>query len=141
MLKLITWFKPFAGYLLVVTTICILVVSSISSIPTLKIHTAKSDIRLDYLIHFIEYGFLAFLAYLTFTTSDFKMTVKKYLLITFLVICFALFDEFHQKLIPGRTFNVKDIISNLTGILASLAFCILVFRNKISNKAKHNTDC
>jgi VanZ family protein len=128
MLKLITWFKPFAGYLLVVTTIFILVVSSIPSMPTLKIHTAKTDIRLDYLIHFLEYGFLAFLAYLTFTNSDFKMPLKKYLLITFLVVCFALFDEFHQKLIPGRTFNVKDIISNLTGIVASLAFCILVFR-------------
>jgi VanZ family protein len=141
MLKLITWFKPIAGYLLVATAIFILVFSSIPSIPVLKIHTAKSDIRLDYAIHFLEYGFLASLAYLTFTGSDFKMPVKKYLLVTFLVVCFALFDEFHQKLIPGRTFNVKDIISNLTGIVASLAFCILVFGKIIFNKAKHNKDC
>lgn len=135
MLKLITWVKPFAGYLLVTTIILILVVSSIPSIPTLKIHTAKSDIRLDYAIHFFEFGFLAFLAYLTFTSNDFKMPVKEYLLITLLVVCFALFDEFHQKLIPGRAFNVKDIISNLTGIVASLAFSIVVFRKIVLNKA------
>ncbi len=137
MLKLITGFKPYAGYLLVATTVFILVVSSLPSIPTLKIHTAKSDIRLDYAIHFFEYAFLAFLAFLTFTGNDFKMSMNKYILITFLVVCFALFDEFHQKLIPGRAFNVKDIISNMTGVLASLAFCILVFGKISLLKMKH----
>jgi VanZ family protein len=136
MLRLITGFKPFAGYLLAATTILILVVSSIPSIPVLKIHTAKSDIRLDYAIHFFEYGFLAFLAYLTFTGSDFKMSSKKYLLITSLVVCFSLFDEFHQKLIPGRTFNVKDIISNLAGIAAALAFSLIIFRLITKNREK-----
>jgi VanZ family protein len=41
---------------------------------------------------------------------------------------FAIADEFHQKFIPGRTFNVKDIISNIIGVIGGLLFCIAVFR-------------
>jgi VanZ family protein len=42
-------------------------------------------------------------------------------------------DEFHQKLIPGRSFNVRDIYSNLTGIVSAVIFCVLLFRNISAN--------
>ena len=135
MLKLITRLKPYAGYLLVITTVLIVVVSSIPSIPTLKIQTGKSVIRLDYFIHFCEYGFLAFLAFLTFTGSNFNMHYPKLMLITFCVVCFALFDELHQKLIPGRAFNIKDIISDLAGIGGALVFSLIIFRMIACNRS------
>ena len=128
MLRLIIFLRPFSRYLLIVWIFAIIFVSSIPSIPTLKIHTAKADIRLDYLIHFCEYGILAFLAFLSFAEKVFILSFRKYILITMGLILFAVLDEFHQKLIPGRTFNAKDIFSNLMGILALLLFCILVFR-------------
>ena len=128
MIRLIIWCKPFARYFLTVWIITIISVSSIPSIPTLKIHTAMVDIRLDYLMHIWEYGLLAFMAYLSFTGNEFKMSYRKFILISLCLISFAILDEFHQKLIPGRSFNVSDIISNILGILAVLMFCMVVFR-------------
>jgi VanZ family protein len=105
-----------------------IIFSSIPSIPTLKIHTARAEIRLDYFVHFCEYGFLASLSFLSFSGNDFKISFRKYLYITLCLIIFAIFDEYHQKFIPGRSFNVNDIISNLTGIIAGLLYCVVVFR-------------
>jgi VanZ family protein len=128
MFRLIEAIKPYSKYLLVAWIIIILTMSSIPSLPTLKIQTEKSTIRLDYLLHFCEYGLLAFLAYLTFADNRFKVTLKKYLIVTSALILFAVLDEFHQKLIPGRSFNVKDICSNILGIVAALFFCFVVLR-------------
>jgi VanZ family protein len=128
MYKLISFLRPFARYFMVVWIIAIIVVSSMSSIPVLKIHTQKADIRLDYLIHFLEYGSLAFLTYLTFAGKDFRISSLKYFIITVCLIAFAIADESHQIIIPGRTFNTNDIISNLAGITGGLVFSVLVFR-------------
>jgi VanZ family protein len=113
----------------------IISVSSIPSIPTLKINTAKSEIRLDYLIHFCEYGLLAGMAFLTFASSEFRLSKKKFFLITSCLILFAILDEYHQKFIPGRAFNPKDIYSNIAGILAAMVFCMIVFRVIASQKS------
>ena len=136
MIRLIIWCKPFAKYLLIFWLLTIIIVSSIPSIPTLKIHTANSEIRLDYFMHFCEYGLLTFMAFLYFVSSEFRFNYKKFILITISIILFAIIDEFHQKLIPGRTFNVKDIYSNINGIVAAVIFCALIFR-KISVKIEN----
>jgi VanZ family protein len=137
MLKLIIWCKPFAKYLLAAWVLAVIIVSSIPHLPTLKIHTAKSDIRLDYLIHFCEYGIMALMAFLSFAGKDFKMNYKRWILLTVGLILFAILDELHQKLIPGRSFNIKDILSNISGILAVLVFCIVVFRMIIRREYNH----
>jgi VanZ family protein len=124
----LVFIRPYAKYMLISWILAILILSSIPSIPVLKIHTSKADIRLDYLIHFCEYASLAILAFLTFSEKSFKLSFNKYLLITLCIIFFSLIDEFHQKIIPGRTFNPKDIASNLAGIFAALVFCLVVFR-------------
>lgn len=133
-LKLITLLKPFATYILVAWLIIIIILSSLPGIPTLKIHVSESDIRLDYLIHFCEYGSLAFLAYLTFV-KGFRTELKIFFLITVSLALFAVADEFHQKLIPGRSFNVMDIISNLSGIFAAMLFCVVTFRKISAQKS------
>ena len=133
MIRLIIWCRPFARYILIVWLIAILTVSSIPSIPTLKIHVAKSEFRLDYLIHFCEYGFLAFMAFLTFADVKLRLGLRKFFIITVILIIIAVLDELHQKLIPGRAYNIKDIISNITGILTAMVFCVVVFRRIYKN--------
>ena len=128
MLKLITYLRPVARYLLIAWILTIIIVSSIPNIPTLKIHTAKSEIRLDYLMHFCEYGVLTFIAFLSFAGKEFKIGYRKVLLITISLIIFAVLDELHQKLIPGRSYNIKDIMSNVTGILVVTIFTVILFR-------------
>lgn len=128
MIKLITLFRPHARYFLILLIIAILAVSSIPNLPTLKIHTAKTEFRLDYLIHFCEYGVLAFVAFLSFAGKEFKIGYRKVLLIVVSLIVFAVLDELHQKLIPGRTYNIKDIMSNVAGIVAVTVFTMFMFR-------------
>ncbi len=129
MLKLIIYLRPVARYLLIAWVLTIIILSSIPNIPTLKIHTAKAEIRLDYLMHFCEYGVLAFMAQLSFTGNELRINYKKFFLITVSLILFAILDEYHQKLIPGRTFSIKDIASNITGILVAIILTLLIFRS------------
>jgi VanZ family protein len=128
MLKLIIYLRPFARYLLIAWALTIIIVSSIPNIPTLKIHTAKSVIRLDYMMHFCEYGVLSFMTFLSFAGNKFTISYKKFIMITVFLILFAVLDELHQKLIPGRTYSIRDIASNLTGILAVGIFALVLFR-------------
>jgi VanZ family protein len=130
--------RPLARYLLIAWLLTIVIVSSIPNIPTLKIHTARAEIRLDYLMHFCEYGFLAFLTFLSFTDNVFKISYSKVAIIAVSLILFAVLDEFHQKLIPGRSFNPKDIISNIVGIIAATIFTIIVFRLIVKKLEKPN---
>ena len=109
MLRLITAFRPYSKYFFIAWMLIIITVSSIPKLPVMKIETEKGIIRLDYLIHFCVYGSLAFLAFMTYAGRSFRLGLKKYLIITIGLILFALADEFHQKLIPGRAFNLKDI--------------------------------
>lgn len=128
MLKLITYIRPAARYLLIAWVLTIIIVSSIPNIPTLKIHTAKKEIRLDYLMHFCEYGVLTFMAFLSFTGKEFKISYRKVLLITIGLITFAILDELHQKFIPGRSYNTKDILGNVAGIVGATLVIVILFR-------------
>jgi VanZ family protein len=129
MLKLIIYIRPIARYFLIAWVLTIIILSSIPNIPTLKIHTAKSEIRLDYMMHFCEYGILTFMTFLSFAGGEFRINWKKIIMIAVSLILFAVLDELHQKLIPGRTCSVKDIASNVTGILAAIIFTLFVFRS------------
>ena len=128
MLKFITYLRPIAMYLLIGWILTILILSSIPNIPTLKIHTSRSEIRLDYLMHFCEYGILTFMTFLSFAGNDFKIRYRKVIFIALGLILFAILDELHQKLIPGRSYNIKDILSNVTGIIAVTVFTMILFR-------------
>ena len=128
MIRLILMLKPFAKYIAFAWLLIIIIVSSIPNIPALKIHTARTEIRLDYLIHFCEYGILTFMVYLSFAGNEFRINYRKFILIALSLILFAVLDEFHQKLIPGRSFSINDILSNITGILAFTVFTMVVFR-------------
>lgn len=127
MKKLIFLLRPFSKYLLIIWLITIAVMSSIPHLPEPKIHTGGIVIRLDYFIHFCEYGLLTFLTLLSFAGTDLTIRWKKYVLLALALMLFALADEFHQKLIPGRSFNPRDIMSNMTGIVAGIIFCLLIF--------------
>ncbi len=137
MLKLIIWCKPYAKYILISWLIAVLAVSSIPRLPVLKIHTARTDFRLDYFFHFCEYGIMAFLSFLSFAGKEFKMNYKKWINCTLGLILFAVLDELHQKLIPGRSFSIKDILSDVSGILGALIFCLVVFRMTIRREYHH----
>ena len=86
----------------------LMVVSSIPSVPVnTKIETHALSFRLDYLLHFVAYTVIAFL----FGKAYFPSFMGFILLARF-----ALLEEGHQLLIPGRTFNPVDLGFDLLGI-------------------------
>jgi VanZ family protein len=127
MLKLIIYQRPYARYLLIAWLVTIVVLSSIPNVPTLKLHTAHKEFRLDYLMHFTEYGILTFITFLSFAGSEFRIKYKKIFLITLCLTAFAYLDEFHQKIIPGRTYNIKDFLSNASGVVVAVIVTIAIF--------------
>jgi VanZ family protein len=131
----IIWCKSISKYLLIGWMLTILILSSIPNIPTLKIHTARHEFRLDYLMHFAEYGMLSFLAFIYFAEKEFRIGYRKVILIASCLILFALLDELHQKLIPGRTFSTRDIMSDVAGVAAAIVFTIFIFRS-VANKSR-----
>jgi VanZ family protein len=42
---------------------------------------------------------------------------------------FAILDELHQKLIPGRTCSIRDVASDVTGVVAAVGFTLVVIRS------------
>ncbi len=131
----IIWCKSISKYLLFGWMLTILILSSIPNIPTLKIHTARHEFRLDYLMHFAEYGMLSFLAFIYFAENEFRIGYRKVILIASGIVLFAVLDELHQKLIPGRTFSTMDIMSDVTGVAAAIVFTIFLFRS-VARKLK-----
>jgi VanZ family protein len=86
-------------------------------------------------MHFAEYGMLSFLAFIYFAGNEFRIGYRKIILIASCIILFAILDELHQKLIPGRTFSTRDIMSDVSGVLAAIVFTIFIFRS-VANKVK-----
>lgn len=128
MLKLLILLRPYAKYLLSAWLVTIIIVSSTPNITVPKIHTAGTVIRLDYLIHFLEYGLLTGLSFLTFTGERFIISFHRVAALAAILILFAILDEYHQKLIPGRTFNPIDLYCNIAGIISGVVISVVLFR-------------
>jgi len=126
MKKLIDWFRPLAKYFLIVWVILIVLFSSLPKLPEIKIDIPSFEIRLDYSIHFVEYFTLAFLAMLTFDTVSGPVRIRRLAVMIILLAIFAAADETHQLLIPGRSFNISDLLLNMAGLAAGSFFTLSV---------------
>ena len=95
-----------------------MIISSIPDVPVnTRVETNALSFRLDYLLHFVAYTVIAFLFGKAYYPSLFGFV---------LLARFALLEEGHQLLIPGRTFNPVDLWFDLLGIIVvAVAFGIM----------------
>ena len=135
--RLIQILKPHSGKLLTlwfVSVVFLSVVPSPGSINSLDI--GKVEIRLDYLYHIIIYAagsFLALLYYHHLITPIPATTVRGYVIISLIflsMVGFSVLQEYLQKLIPYRAFNINDIISNLTGVIVGSGITLWYMRGR-----------
>ena len=75
--------------------------------------------------HFTEYFILCILT--TFTYKEFKEDKLNFSSVLLLCLLVAVFDEFLQKFIPGRSSEVKDVLIDFSG--ATLFFIIYKLRS------------
>ncbi|NQU05108.1 MAG: VanZ family protein [Calditrichaeota bacterium] len=72
----------------------------------------------DLILHFIEYGILAYLIMMYFEVSQKRLSIFNRALIT-VIFCGVIggLNELWQTRIPGRTFELADEIVNVLGAL------------------------
>ena len=131
-MTLYTFIKKNSKLFFVAWCLLLIMVSSIPHVPTTKIKALESNIRLDYVIHFLEYFILSLFFIFWRMNTDSELKFKKVLLYIVLGMGFALLDEIYQKLIPGRTFNIIDFMYDSFGFSIGIfsMFLITLIKNK-----------
>ncbi|UCG62917.1 MAG: VanZ family protein [Candidatus Zixiibacteriota bacterium] len=106
---------------------------AVSSIPHLRGPSIEIP-GADKIVHGIEYGVFAFLIFRSFFnfSDNFSLRGTLACAATFIVI-FAVFDEFYQRSVPGRQFDVSDMIADIIGAL--LVLLIIGMRKRRARRA------
>ena len=103
----------------IVCAVLIIIISVIPYSPDTS-QEISTGFRWDYLEHFL--AFFTFSSLFILWRSDRKFGIRglELAILIAVVICFSLGTEYIQLFIPGRAFNIVDIIYNLTGVLVSV---------------------
>lgn len=138
MQQLINKIKQWSGWLLLAWFIVVLALALIPLSSTVTIlDIGKIEIRFDYLYHIITFAIATLLAVL-YSQKPFPSPESPALhperrsrLVSFisLILLFSIAHEYLQKLIPYRSFNINDIISNLLGVILGIIIAILLRRH------------
>ncbi|MEW6456562.1 MAG: VanZ family protein [Acidobacteriota bacterium] len=85
----------------------------------------------DYLLHFIEYGILGVLLFLSISRNP-KESLKRNAAVTiFISFLFGILNEIIQSFVPGREASIKDIVFNLFGSIIFLSALSYFHKNKL----------
>ena len=76
----------------------------------------------DKIIHFVLYGIMVFIAYVSVST------LKRRLYLFIFAILLGVTLEFFQIYMPGRNASLLDAAANIGGALTSLILCLLYTR-------------
>jgi VanZ family protein len=79
--------------------------------------------------HFIEYGFLAFLLFRAFRGGRRDLRLAWILYAGAIAVCYGIFDEYMQSLIPSRTGSLYDWLIDSSGVVCILG--IITVRRRI----------
>ena len=106
----------------------ILMVSSLPNLNAPSVKVGGLEFRLDHLFHWLQYMALAFLM-ISWQYRKNPDIFRKILFCTlFIGSSIAIGDEYHQLLIPGRTFTYADMISNVAGVITGVLVAAFFWR-------------
>lgn len=111
------------------------VIITLSSIPNLKAPQLRF-LAFDKLAHFGEYAVFSWLAIRSISNLGSRLTANLAFILAILFVSgFAFIDESYQRFIPGRQFDVYDILIDVLGALLVLTLYWLLHR-----RAKETND-
>ncbi len=116
----------------------IIILGIILSVNTGIMHEFRkwADFQLpinDKIAHFMGMGILAYLILKNFAKPNLSLFSKSVLIPIIIVVSFATIEEFSQRLLSFRSFDLKDLAANYLGILVFSSIFILIHRNKKPN--------
>jgi len=85
-------------------------------------------LRMDYLVHFGAYFLLALLLFFWQANGQFVLFKRQFLLFLAGSFILAAGSEFLQMVIPGRSFNEYDLLSNSIGLVAGIILPQIFYR-------------
>jgi VanZ family protein len=88
----------------------------------------------DKIAHFCAYGILAYLVHRALT-KPYPLTSSAILGAALLSAAYGLSDELHQRAVPGRTFDLQDLMADLAGI--GLVLLLVWWRGKATSKTSN----
>jgi VanZ family protein len=89
----------------------------ISSIPQITLPSLGFTFE-DKVYHFLEYAIFSFLLFLAFFNAQKNFFRKNVFLFSSLIgIIYAYTDEFHQRFVPGRLYDLYDFLADCLGII------------------------
>ncbi|MGG7177092.1 VanZ family protein [Clostridium paraputrificum] len=103
--------------------------------------TISEEVIIRKLAHMFEFFLLAILVALTLIA--FGMNGKSAIIyVLFIVLMYAVLDEFHQIYVPGRTSSVRDVLIDFTGgFLGTICFyCIYLILPRL-RRSTNNKSC
>ena len=92
-----------------------------SSIPNLKLPSLGLGFE-DKIYHFTEFFIWGALYAKSYKMTPGQKSIRGFMIALVIGMAFALLDEGHQRWIPGRGFDWKDLLSNWSGLACSLLF-------------------
>jgi VanZ family protein len=106
----------------------ILLISSLPYINTPNVKMIGIEFRTDHILHWFQYTTLAFLM-ISWQYRKNPAFFKNIIFYTlFLGLLLAAADEYHQLLIPGRSFTYADMISNGLGVVTGVLIAVFFWR-------------
>lgn len=85
----------------------------------------------DYVFHFIEYAILAWLLFEAWLNLGKQWSLKKVSFITFfIVVWYAVTDEFHQVFVPTRDASLSDLVADWLAALVIISVAVIYTRKK-----------
>jgi VanZ family protein len=115
------WLSLFILWSLILTVVALYPNSSKVVIET------ASDFRWDYLEHFLAYFIFGGIYILWRSNSDFSIRALEMFILFAITIAFSMITEYAQVLIPGRTFNIVDMLYNVGGVSTGILFTYFLF--------------
>jgi len=101
----------------------------LSGIPDLKTGL-KFDFILRKISHVVEYLILVSLLHRAFAASFSINPLRLFIYPAALSFLYAITDELHQSLVPGRNCSIRDVLIDTIGIIVFYIINIFVFRKK-----------
>ena len=107
---------------------------TLSSLQNIDIRPLQM-LAFDKIVHFVEYSIFAFLIFRSISHISNKINLNKSLLLSALIVClFAWGDETFQRFVPGRHFDIYDLLTDVAG-----AWLVILFLWQRRKKLKETT--
>jgi len=130
--------KLIFGILFVIWTV-LLILLSVWPYTDTTVQQDLSEFRWDYLEHFAFYFILTFLYILWRSDLNYSIRTAELIIYLFSGFIFSWLTEYGQIFIPGRSFNIIDMLFNIAGIILGIFICYyilirLLIRNYIRSR-------